>query len=173
MVHPNFPVPLHLMQAEMKFHDIVPGDTVTLADGIMIETAPLNHPNVAIGYRVTWENHTVAYCSDTEHFADRFDENVLRLARNADVLIYDATYTNEEYYSAHSSKVGWGHSTWEVGVEIAQKAGVKQVIMYQHDPSHTDDFLDQIETKVQAAFPGGLVAREGMVLEVCQDKESE
>ncbi|MGL5083696.1 MAG: MBL fold metallo-hydrolase, partial [Microcoleaceae cyanobacterium] len=51
MVHPNFPVPLHVMQSELKFHDIVPGDRLTLADGIVIETAPLNHPNVAVGYR--------------------------------------------------------------------------------------------------------------------------
>jgi phosphoribosyl 1,2-cyclic phosphodiesterase len=164
MVHPNFPVPMHVMQSDMKFYDIVPGDAIALDGGIKIETAPLNHPNVAIGYRVTWEGRTAVYCSDTEHFLDRFDENVLHLARDADLLIYDATYTNEEYHDRESPKLGWGHSTWEVGVEVAKKAGVKQVVMYQHDPSHDDDFLDAIETQVQAHFPSGMVAREGMIL---------
>lgn len=161
MVHPNFPVPLHVMQSDMKFYDLSPGDIFTL-DDIKIETAPLNHPNVAIGYRVTWQGRTAVYCTDTEHFSDRFDENVLHLAREADLLIYDATYTNEEYYDQQSPKIGWGHSTWEMGVEVAKKARVKQVVMYQHDPSHDDDFLDQIEAKVKQVFPAGIVAREGM-----------
>lgn len=165
MVHPNFPVPMHVMQSEMKFYDIVPGDIVPLED-IKIETAPLNYPNGAIGYRVTWRGHTVVYCSDTEHFPDRFDENVLHLARNADILIYDATYTNEEYYHPQSPKVGWGHSTWQVGVEVAKEAGVKKIVMYQHDPSHDDDFLDRMEASVQAVFPEGIVAREGMQLKI-------
>ncbi|MGF1493705.1 MAG: MBL fold metallo-hydrolase [Microcoleaceae cyanobacterium] len=167
MVHPNFPVPMNVMQSEMKFYDIIPGDKVVLDEDILIETAPLNHPGVALGYRVNWQGHSVVYCSDTEHFPGRFDENVLRLAQDADVLIYDATYTNEEYYDEKSPKYGWGHSTWQVGVEIAKKARVKQIVMYQHDPSHDDDFLDQVQSLVQDAFPGGLVAREGMVLEVC------
>ncbi|MGC9525434.1 MAG: MBL fold metallo-hydrolase [Limnospira sp.] len=166
MVHPNFPVPMHVMQSDMKFYDIVPGDAIALDGEIKIETAPLNHPNVAIGYRVTWQGRTAVYCSDTEHFLDRFDENVLHLARDADLLIYDATYTNEEYHDRESPKLGWGHSTWEVGVEIAKKAGVKQVAMYQHDPSHDDDFLDAIETQVRAHFPNGVVAREGMILKL-------
>ncbi|EAW37689.1 MBL fold metallo-hydrolase [Lyngbya sp. PCC 8106] len=165
MVHPNFPVPMHVMQSDMKFYDIIPGEIVSLED-IKIETAPLNYPNGAIGYRVTWQGHTVVYCSDTEHFPDRLDENVLHLARGADVLIYDATYTNEEYYHLQSPKVGWGHSTWQVGVEVAKKAGVKKIVMYQHDPSHDDDFLDQVEADVQAVFPEGIVAREGMQLQI-------
>ncbi|TVU54359.1 MAG: MBL fold metallo-hydrolase [Arthrospira sp. PLM2.Bin9] len=164
MVHPNFPVPMHVMQSDLKFYDLIPGDVITLSDGIKIETAPLNHPNMAIGYRVTWQDRTAVYCSDTEHFIDRFDNNVLHLARDADLLIYDATYTNEEYHDHKCPKIGWGHSTWEVGVEIAKKAGVKQIAMYQHDPSHDDDFLDRVQLELKAAFPHGVVAREGMVI---------
>ncbi|VXD24779.1 MBL fold metallo-hydrolase [Planktothrix paucivesiculata] len=163
MVHPNFPVPIHVMQSDMKFYDLFPGDTLTL-DDIKIETAPLNHPNGAVGYRVTWQGKTAVYCTDTEHFPDHFDKNVLHLARDADVFIYDATYTNEEYHNHQLPRIGWGHSTWEVGVELAKKAGVKQVVMYQHDPSHTDEILDRIEAQVQAVFPKGVVAREGMIL---------
>jgi len=165
MVHPNFPVPIQVMQSDLKFNDIIPGETIYL-DDVTIETAPLNHPSVATGYRVTWQGRTAVYCTDTEHYHDGFDENVLHLARNADLLIYDATYTNEEYYHPQSPKIGWGHSTWEVGIEIAKKAGVKQIVMYQHDPSHDDKFLDRIAEKVESLFPNGLVAREGMTVPV-------
>lgn len=165
MLHPNFPVPIQVMQSEMKFYDLTPGDVVEL-DDIKIETALLNHPNTAIGYRVTWQGHTVVYCTDTEHFPDRLDENVLHLARQADVLIYDATYTNEEYNDVKSPKIGWGHSTWEVGVEIAKVAGVQKVVMFHHDPAHDDNFLDDVEAEVQSVFPNGLLAREGMTITV-------
>lgn len=165
MVHPNFPVPIQVMQSELKFYDITPGETISL-DDLTIETAPLNHPRIATGYRVTWKGRTAVYCTDTEHYQDGFDENVLHLARNANLLIYDATYTNEEYYHPKSPKIGWGHSTWEMGLEIAKKAGVKQIVMYQHDPSHDDDFLDRIAEKVESAFPNGLIASEGMIVPV-------
>lgn len=165
MVHPNFPVPIQVMQSDLKFYDLTPGDLVEL-DEVKIETTLLNHPNTALGYRVSWQGHTAVYCTDTEHFPDRLDENVLHLARNADVLIYDATYTNAEYHDFKSPKVGWGHSTWEVGVEIAKAAGVKKIVMFHHDPSHDDTFLDRVEEAVQSAFPNGFLAREGMTVAV-------
>ncbi|OCR01754.1 MBL fold metallo-hydrolase [Oscillatoriales cyanobacterium USR001] len=165
MLHPNFPVPIQVMQSDLKFYDITPGDIVEIGD-IKIETALLNHPNTAIGYRVTWQGHTAVYCTDTEHYPDRLDENVLQLARNADVLIYDATYTNAEYHDLKSPKVGWGHSTWEVGVEVAKAAGVKRIVMFHHDPSHDDNFLDNIEQELQSVFPKGFLAREGMTVPV-------
>ncbi|MBW4682925.1 MAG: MBL fold metallo-hydrolase [Microcoleus vaginatus WJT46-NPBG5] len=165
MLHPNFPIPLQGMRSEMKFYNLHPGDVVTL-DDITIETAHLNHPSTAIGYRVTWQGHTAVYCTDTEHFPDRLDENVLHLAREADYFIYDATYTDEEYHHPKTPKVGWGHSTWQVGVELAKAAGVKNLVIFHHDPAHDDDFLDNIEADVKEAFPKGFLAREGMILQV-------
>ena len=165
MVHPNFPVPIQVMQSDMKFHDIIPGETIVI-DDVKIETTRLNYPSIALGYRVSWRGLSAVYCPDTEHFQNRMDEKVLHLARHADLLIYDATYTNEEYYDVHSPKMGWGHSTWEMGVKIAQQAGVKQVVMFQHDPSHDDDFLDQMQADVQAHFSNGLVAKEGMCIKL-------
>ncbi|NES71921.1 MAG: MBL fold metallo-hydrolase, partial [Okeania sp. SIO2D1] len=63
-------------------------------------------------------------------------------------------------------KIGWGHSTWQVGVEIAKKAGVKQVVMFQHDPSHHDNLLDEVQVALQSVFPNGLVAKEGMTIPI-------
>jgi phosphoribosyl 1,2-cyclic phosphodiesterase len=165
MLHPNFPVPIQVMQSALKFNDLTPGDIIEL-DDVKVETALLNHPNTAIGYRVTWQGHTAVYCTDTEHFPDRLDENVVHLARDADVLIYDANYTNEEYYDFKSPKVGWGHSTWQAGVEVAKAAGVKRVVMFHHDPGHDDNFLDRVEADVQAVFANSCLAREGMSIPV-------
>jgi phosphoribosyl 1,2-cyclic phosphodiesterase len=165
MLHPNFPVPLQIMGADLKFYDLEIGEPVQIND-ILVENALLNHPGEAVGYRVNWQGHAAAYVTDTEHFPDRLDENVLWLARSADVLIYDATYTDEEYYSERSSKVGWGHSTWQEAVKLARAANVKQLVIFHHDPLHDDDFMDQIKEATARQFPHSLVAWEGLEIDV-------
>jgi phosphoribosyl 1,2-cyclic phosphodiesterase len=142
------------------------GKSIKISDDIIVETALLNHPGEAVGYRVNWRNYAAAYVSDTEHFPDRLDENVLFLARNADVLIYDATYTNEEYYSEKTSKVGWGHSTWQEAVKVAKAANVKRLVIFHHDPLHNDDFMDKTGEQVAEQFPNSLIAREGLSIQL-------
>ena len=166
MLHPNFPVPLQIMQSNLDFHNVKPGSPIYLHDDIKVETAPLNHPGEAVGYRVNWCGGAAAYITDTEHFPDKLDENVLYLARNADVLIYDSTYTNQEYHSPRSPKIGWGHSTWQEAVKMAKAANVKTLVIYHHDPSHNDDFLDDVGEQAAAEYPGAIMAREGMVIDV-------
>lgn len=165
MLHPNFPVPLQIMGAQLEFHNMEAGDSIEL-DDIRLETALLNHPGEAVGYRIEWGGLRAAYVTDTEHYPDRLDENVLHLARNADVLIYDATYTDEEYHSPRSSKVGWGHSTWEEAVKVAETANVKQLVIFHHDPLHDDNFLDIVGQQAAKVFPNTLMAREGMSLQL-------
>lgn len=165
VLHLNSPVPIKALKADLKYYDLVCGDTMKL-DDIIIETTPLNHPNGAMGYRVTWQGHSAFYCTDTEHFADRIDENVLHLARDADVVIYDAMYTDEEYHNPKSPKVGWGHSTWQEGVKAAKEAGAKRLAIFHHEPGHNDDFLDKLEVEVKNSFEGGFLAREGMSVRV-------
>jgi phosphoribosyl 1,2-cyclic phosphodiesterase len=137
-----------------------------MLDDIEIRTGSLNHPNTAMGYRVTWRGRSVVYCSDTEHFPDRLDENIYNLALDADVLIYDAMYTDEEYHNPKSPKVGWGHSTWQEAVRMAKEARVNRVVIFHHDPAHSDDFLDRIAHEVQVAFPKAVMAREGLILPI-------
>jgi phosphoribosyl 1,2-cyclic phosphodiesterase len=164
MLHPNFPVPIQIMQSDMKFHDLFPGDVVELDGGVTVETGLLNHPNTALGYRVSWQGKSVVYATDTEHYPDRLDENLLRLCHNADVLVYDACYTDEEYHDPKSPKLGWGHSTWQEAVKLAKAAGVKTPVIFHHDPSHNDAFLDEMARSVSAACPDGVVAQEGLIL---------
>ncbi len=165
VLHYNSPIPLKGMQADLQFYELEHGQKMMLHD-IEIETGSLNHPNTAMGYRVTWNGRSAVYCSDTEHFSDRLDENVVHLARGADVLIYDAMYTDDEYHSSKSPKVGWGHSTWQEAIKVAKAAGVKRVVIFHHEPGHSDDFLDRIGEKAKAVFPMAVMAIEGLVLPV-------
>jgi phosphoribosyl 1,2-cyclic phosphodiesterase len=166
MLHPNFPVPLQIMGADLKFYDVEIGKPIQIGEEISVESALLNHPGQAVGYRVNWRGYSAAYVTDTEHFPDHLDENVLYLARGADVFIYDATYTDEEYYSEKNSKVGWGHSTWQEAVKVAKAAGVKRLFIFHHDPLHSDEFLDQVEEQVAKAFPNGFMAKEGLSIQI-------
>lgn len=165
MLHPNFPVPLQIMQANLDFYDVKAGEPIKIND-ILVETAPLNHPGEAVGYRVNWRDSAAVYITDTEHYSDKLDENVLWLSRNADILIYDSTYTDEEYHSPKSPKIGWGHSTWQEAVKIAKAANVKTLVIYHHDPAHNDDFLDCVGAEAAMQFPGAVMAREGLALSV-------
>jgi phosphoribosyl 1,2-cyclic phosphodiesterase len=166
MLHPNFPVPLQIMGADLKFFDLEIGESVPVSDEVVVESALLNHPGEAIGYRVNWRGHAAAYVTDTEHYPDHLDENVVRLAQDADVLIYDATYTDDEYHSEKTSKVGWGHSTWQEAVKLAKAAHVKKLVIFHHDPLHDDDFMDRMKDDVVGAYPNSLIAWEGLEIDV-------
>lgn len=165
MLHPNFPVPLQIMQSNLTFHNVQIGNSIHI-DDVIIETAHLNHPGEAVGYRVNWRGGAAAYITDTEHYSDHLDENVLWLARNADILIYDSTYSDEEYSNPKSPKIGWGHSTWQEGIKVAKAANVKTLVIYHHDPAHNDDYLDRVGKQALASFSGAIMAKEGLILSV-------
>ena len=82
--------------------------------------------------------------------------------RGADLFIYDSTYTDAEF----PQKVGWGHSTWQEGVRLADAAKVKQLVLFHHDPSHDDDFMDKVVAEANNLRPGTIAAREGLELTV-------
>ncbi|MEQ8755306.1 MBL fold metallo-hydrolase [Coleofasciculus sp. G1-WW12-02] len=172
MLHPNFPVPLQVMQADLQFYDLEVGETVELGE-ITVENTLLNHPGEAVGYRVNWRGHAAAYITDTEHRGSGLDQNILKLIQNADVLIYDATYTDTEYYSPATSKVGWGHSTWQEGIKLAKAANVKTLVIFHHDPLHNDDFLDRIGEEAIQHFRNTVMAREGLSISLVESAISE
>ena len=171
MLHPNFPVPLQIMQSNLQFNQLEVGEVLEIGE-VTVENAKLNHPGEAVGYRVSWGGFSAAYITDTEHFSDRLDPNVLKLAHEADVVIIDATYTDEEYHHEKFSKVGWGHSTWQEAVKIAKAAKVKQLVIFHHDPLHNDNFLDQVSENVALAFPNAILAREGKSIELVSANNS-
>ena len=99
---------------------------------------------------------------DTEHVPDELDQNILGVIEGADLVIYDSTYTEREW----TEKIGWGHSTREQGMRLCRAAGAKRLAIFHHDPDHDDAFMTALEAEATAAWPGNLVAREGMVLDI-------
>lgn len=164
MLRPNFPIPLQMMRADLKFHDISPGSVITL-DDVMIETVSLNRPNGALGYRVTWNGNSVVYATDTEHSADHPDQSLLYLADQANLLIYDVACVDAAYCDLGGASEQHAH-LWQSAVEVAITAQVEQVVLFHHDPSHEDDYLHQVEQQIQAKYSNVSLAREGLVMEI-------
>jgi phosphoribosyl 1,2-cyclic phosphodiesterase len=165
MMDPNFPVPLNIMAADLRFHNLQAGEVVNIGE-VQVEIGQLNHPGGAYGYRVSYQGRSVAYVTDTEHHRHELDAHVLKLADQADVFIYDCTYTDAEYHDPTASKVGWGHSTWQEGVRLAQAARAKELVIFHHDPTHDDEFMDQVGQAAAQVFPRVTVAQEGMMFDL-------
>ncbi len=170
MDYPSFPVLLSQMAATMTFRDLREGEEVVLDDGagqpITVRTARGNHPNGVWVYRVDYAGKSAVYATDTEHYSI-VDKKLLAIARGVDVMIYDSQYTPEEYAgeTGGGPKSGWGHSTFEAGCALAKAAGVKQYVLYHHDPGQTDAAVREKERRARELFPNALAAYEGLVIE--------
>jgi phosphoribosyl 1,2-cyclic phosphodiesterase len=172
MSSPLFPVPLCDLKADLVFEDFRPGETFTLGDGreggdeVRVRTAPLNHPDGASGFRIEHAGRALAYVTDTEHVPGRSDVNVLSLIRGADLVIYDSTYTDEQW----AARVGWGHSTWREGIRLCRMAGARRLALFHHDPDHDDVAMARIEREARASWKGSFAAREGMKVAVGEER---
>jgi phosphoribosyl 1,2-cyclic phosphodiesterase len=173
MDHPNFPVHLTVMGAKMIFRDLREGESVEIEDGAggtaRVTTASGNHPQGVFAFRIEHGGKAVVYATDTEHYAEHIDDNLVKLARGAEVLVYDAQYTPEEYAGTAgtgTSKKGWGHSTFEEGAKIARAAGARRLILFHHDPTQSDAAVREKESRARAVFPDVVAAHEGMTVEI-------
>jgi phosphoribosyl 1,2-cyclic phosphodiesterase len=160
MSPPLFPVPVDIFAAKIDFIDFSAGETLKPYPDVTLKTAPLNHPNGATGYRIEYGGKSIVYLTDVEHVPGESDPNVLSLMHGADIAIYDCTYDGPEF----DKHRGWGHSTWQEGVRLADEAKVKQFVIFHHDPDHDDAFMDKIAAAAEKQRPGTVVAKEGMVL---------
>jgi phosphoribosyl 1,2-cyclic phosphodiesterase len=157
---PLSPNVMEFFKAAIEFKDFKSGDDLSPREGVSVKTGALNHPDGSTGYRIEWQGKVVAYITDTEHRAEELDANVLALGHAADIMIYDANYTNEDY----APHAGWGHSTWEEAIRLAESASVKTLVLFHHDPARTDAMLDEIAKAAAKARQGTIVAREGLTL---------
>jgi phosphoribosyl 1,2-cyclic phosphodiesterase/CheY-like chemotaxis protein len=141
-----FPVDLTDMMAQLEFVEL---EGPFELGGARISHQYLNHPGLAVGFRIEAEGKTVVYLTDHEPYCRlsgdndhnrKLDREVDEFARGADLYIREAQYTEEEY----PAKRGWGHSTWKDAVDSAHAAQVQRLMLYHHDPMHDDDFLDQV-----------------------------
>lgn len=159
MVAPVFPVRLDEVGARIVTRETRPLETFDVGEA-KVTVSRGNHPGGVLAYRIEHEGKSLVYATDTEHYAC-VDPALRALADGADVLVYDAQYTPEEY----GAKVGWGHSTYVAGAELARTSGVGTLVLYHHDPSRDDAGVAAIEEKTRAMFPATIAAREGLELD--------
>jgi len=157
-----FPVSLDHMSANKQFIDLQRDEKITIGNNV-IYWRNLNHPQGCFGFRIENKNRIIAISTDNEHIPGKISENVSFLAQDSDIFIYDCNYTDEEYQNGHQ---GWGHSTPQEGIKIAKKAKAKKFVLFHHDPSHPDDFLDKMVNETKKLFPNSIGAKEGLVLEL-------
>jgi phosphoribosyl 1,2-cyclic phosphodiesterase len=171
MDHPSFPVHLTEMGAKMIFHDVGEHTPIEIEGGdgstIVVSAARGNHPNGVWAYRIDHGGRSAVYATDTEHY-NVVDPRLTKLAKGADVLIYDSQYTPEEYAGTNGGmpKLGWGHSTFDEAAKLAKAAGVKKLVLYHHDPMQNDAAVADKERRARELFANCEAAREGLVLEI-------
>jgi phosphoribosyl 1,2-cyclic phosphodiesterase len=160
---PLFPILLADFPGVIEFHDVSDTDfeitaDVPLGDDFRVgaELDPVRvmariipHVGATCGYRVTWNDHSVAYMSDHQMPYDgsmKASDSALELAAGADLLIHDAQYTVKEF----EHKSTWGHCTVDYAVWLAAEAGVKRLALFHHDPNRCDDAIDRLLENAQA-----------------------
>jgi len=155
-----FPVQLDMMGAEFEFLKVEDASKHFAGVG-NVETTVTgqrhNHPGGAYGFRIERSGKVLVICTDVEH-GEEIDSQVVELSRGADLLVHDAQYTAEELLTHR----GWGHSSFDQAMQVAEMAGVKHLAMTHHDPEHDDEFLLRMEKLCQGRFPNTQIAREGM-----------
>jgi len=161
MSFPLFPIGLDQFRADIAFNDFSRGDVLTPRPGIVLRTAALDHPGGATGYRLEFAGRSFCYITDTEMTASA-SPAMLALAKGADCLVMDATYTDSEL----PKYAGWGHASWQQNIAFADAAGVKTLCLFHHAPEHDDDTMDRISDEAARARSGTVVAREGLSLEL-------
>jgi phosphoribosyl 1,2-cyclic phosphodiesterase len=127
-----------------------------------------SHPlDGALSYRIEYAGRRVVYATDVE-WGKGYDPGFLEFAHDADILIHDAQYTTLDY---QQTKHGFGHSTVEMATSAAQAAGVRELILFHHEPTYSDDQLDRMEAEAKACFTHTRSAREGMEIDLLAEKD--
>ncbi|MFH1726466.1 MAG: response regulator [Elusimicrobiota bacterium] len=140
-----FPVPLTSLACQLRFFEMEGPIEIGL---VRVRYHFLNHPGIAIGFRFEAYGKSVTYISDHESYrrlngdsdiTRKQDKAIVEFARDSDILVCEAQYTEEEY----NLKRGWGHSTFNDAVDRGLAAGCKHLVLFHHDPVHTDEMMDQ------------------------------
>jgi phosphoribosyl 1,2-cyclic phosphodiesterase len=159
MANPYFPVNMGVMAGQRRFSNL-DGKPVSLPGGTL-RSAPLNHPQGCVGYRIDADGGAFVLATDNEPGSPVHDQALRDLAQGADVMVYDAQYTPEQLAG---EKKGWGHSSWREGVRIAQECNVKNLILFHHDPESDDAIVDGLVMNARREFPKTWGANEGLTI---------
>lgn len=158
---PTFPVPLEATRARIGWTALDSLKPWAYGPFTVTPLALDDHPDGVLVYRVAAGGRTVVFATDVEH-GNELDPRLLRFAAGADLLVHDAQYRAAEY----PMRRGWGHSTWEQAVDVADHAGCGRLALFHHDPTRGDAELDDIEAEAASRRPGTVIAREPVQLAV-------
>ena len=158
MNHPYFPAAAAI-RAEVT-HRQLSSAGVALEE-LTVRPFALHHPGGSTGYRIDSPGASIVFATDHEHGDAAGDSSLRQHAEGADLLIYDAQYTPQEY----EDRKGWGHSTWLEGARLAESAGVKQLILFHHDARRSDSGVSELEQAARTVFGNTIAVREGWIRE--------
>ena len=133
MTSPYFPVHMESMGAKKEFHGL--SEPMQLG-GLQIHYKKMNHPGDSYSYKITEGDKRFIFATDTELSASDFqktEENVSYF-ENANCIVLDSQYTLGEAIE----KYNWGHSAFSLAVDFAANWGIKELILYHHDPTYDD-----------------------------------
>ena len=168
---PLFPIHLQDIPSHPTFHD-VPDEDWKIG-GALIRARPVSHRGPTVGYQISENGQSLAYIPDHEPALGVDLDSVEpewvsghAVAQGVDLLFHDSQYTEEEYLQ----RVGWGHSAVTHVVSFAEMCQVQQLVMFHHDPLHTDDQLEVMLARAKELWTGGgngpVLAYEGMELDL-------
>lgn len=155
-----FPIQFNDLKAKINFKTLTNNSSISLDDNIRVTTMITNHGGGNLAYKVESDNKILCYLGDLEH-SEKLDSALRHFVKGADLIIYDAKYTDEEYLNYKS---GRGHSTWQEGIKLAKAAEANKLAIFHHSPLRSDEELKKIKKIAQTLYRGALVAKEGMVI---------
>jgi len=172
---PLFPVDLRHVPARVAFRD-VPREPWRI-EGAALTAALVLHPGPTVAFRIENGGATFAYVPDHEpRLAGTIPERPgdwisgASIAGDADLLVHDAQYFEDEY----EDRIGWGHSSVADAVAFAHAVGARRLLLFHHEPAHSDDALERLEARARSLLgPSDVkptLAREGMVVELTQQR---
>mgnify|MGYP000135370944 CR=1 FL=1 len=130
--------------------------------GIQVQALEIPHPGGAHALKAKAGGKSFVYATDTEHSIGEPNQSLIEFLRNADMSVYDCSFDDGEF----ERRRGWGHSTWQEGLRLAEAAEVKKFGIFHHEPERSDAALTDIETRAQAILPHSFVTRDYLHMEV-------
>ena len=142
------------------------GDSAPLYDDVLIQNyKSYAHPqDGVVVYKISYKGKTLVYATDKESYLGG-DRKLINFARNCDLLIHDSQYTNEDYSSQISPKQGYGHSTFDMAVDVQRQANAGQMVFFHLDPTYNDEKLTRIKEHYESQFPVKM-AYEGLQIDL-------
>ncbi len=147
---PLWPVSVDAYPVKLFYKEVKSGmDAPAFKIGpVQVTTMPSNHPGGSTIYGFSFQGKRIVYATDYEH-DEKTTPMFVKFSEGADIVLYDAQYTPEEYEKCK----GFGHSTYEKAVEFKALSGAKQVLLIHHAPNHDDEYMTKLQKRLRK-LPG-------------------